>query len=110
MLGAELENQPVGLLFDRGDDKLHDVAGLVFEFNRQVFVPKNGGSVLKRFQQFSRRDAVIEVFADPGLKKAGDQPAHSAAAIDKILLHATDFSDVEMRLDWLTVSPDDGQR
>lgn len=53
---------------------------------------------------------MIAVFANPGLKKAGDQPADRAAAIDKVLLHATDFGDMEMWLNRLAIRPYDGQR
>jgi hypothetical protein len=53
VLGAELKDQPIRLLFDR---------------------------------------------SDPRLQEAGDEAAHSAATIDnKVLLHAANFGDVEMR-------------
>lgn len=110
MLGAKLENQSIRLLFDGGNDELNDVAGLVFKFHRQVLVPENGSRVLECLQKFSSGDAVVVVFADPGLEKTRDKAAHGAAAIDKILLHAADFSHVEMRLNRFAVCPQDGQR
>ena len=110
MFGAELKDQSIRLLFDGGDDELDDVAGLVLEFNRQVFTTENRSCVLKRFQEFFRRDAMIEILADPGLKKTSNETAHGAAAIDEVLLDATDLGDVEMWLNRLSVSPEYGER
>ena len=69
-----------------------------------------GRRVLERLQQLSRSDAVVHIFTDPCLKKAGNEAAYSAPAIDEVLLHAADLGHMEMRLDRFAIGPDDGQR
>jgi hypothetical protein len=105
-----LKDQPVRFLFDGGDDELNDVAGFVFEFDWQILGTQHGSGVLERLEEFPGGDTVIQIVADPRLEKACNQAAHGAAAIDKVLLHAADFGDVEMRLNRFAIGPHHRER
>jgi acyl-CoA hydrolase len=74
--------------------------------DRQILATEHGSGVLKRLEEFPGGDAVIEIIADPRLQEAGDEAAHSAATIDKVLLHAANFGDVEMRFNRFAIGPD----
>ena len=110
MLARDLDAERVGRRLDGGQFNLHDIAGLVFELHRKVVPAQHRRGQFDRAEQLPGGDAMIGVLADPGLKKAGPAPAKRPAAIDEIALHPPDLGDMEMRLDRLAVSPDDGER
>ena len=110
MFATEPHDQPLRFPLNRRHGEVDDVAGFVFEFDRQGIRVEHPLCVGERFQQFARVDTVIDVVAHPRLQQAGYRAAHRAAAIDKIPLNPPHLGDMEVSLNGVAVRPEHGQR